>query len=346
MNERKLYLDYIRILAILLVLFNHLPGYYQYSQVNQNEVYIWIYLLITMITRVNVPLFLMVSGALLLCKNDSLEKWCGRILRILFVLFSLSVLMYVLCCVKKSQLINMFDFLYNFLGGKIDYLDSYWFLYAYLGMLCALPLLRYISQKMSKTDVIVLISLKFIFTSVIPVLNFILIYYEITPIVISGNYQLPFIGIKEMFYPLIGFYIYEHRPSSKTKLKCGLCAIIGIFTESLLTYLQGITSCFTQDYVQLFDYILAIFIFIMIQDTVKLYKRWGTKYIILLSNLTFGIYLFDPFLKFLGGEQLIDYLCNHIPNIFSSFIWIVMSIIIGGMFTYILKKNYFLSKIL
>lgn len=349
MKNRKVYLDYIRIIAIVLVLFNHLPGYYLYAAPNNSIILTWSYLLITMVTRVNVPLFLMISGAVLLEKTDSNKKWGLRILRIMVVLFSLSLIMYGMYGIRThSWQIPDFrkKFLYKFLNGKIEYLGSYWFLYAYLGMLCILPFLRYIAQKINQTDILILMILKVIFSSLLPIANFVLMCYGRDPILISANYQLPFISIKELFYPLIGFYLAENHISLKAKANCGFAAIVGIFVSSLLTYLQGSISGFTQDYVQLFDYASAIFTFILIKDFIENKEKFNLKHIVTFSGLTFGIYLFDPFWKLMGGEQLINYLCGRMPDLVASFIWILISIILGGLLTYILKKNKFISQLL
>ena len=64
MKDKKPYFEYMRIVAIALVIFNHLPGYNLYTiSTGYKQA---IYMTITMITRINVPLFLMISGALLL----------------------------------------------------------------------------------------------------------------------------------------------------------------------------------------------------------------------------------------------------------------------------------------
>ena len=67
-----MYFDALRILAILLVIFNHLPGYTLYQTCAGPKA--WLYMLITMLTRINVPLFLMVSGALLLGRSESVPR--------------------------------------------------------------------------------------------------------------------------------------------------------------------------------------------------------------------------------------------------------------------------------
>ena len=54
-QERIVYLDAMRIIAIFFVLFNHSSGYSLYQISSGPEQ--WIYMFITMVTRINMPLF-------------------------------------------------------------------------------------------------------------------------------------------------------------------------------------------------------------------------------------------------------------------------------------------------
>ena len=74
-RSRYVWIDLLRIGACLLVIFNHLPGYTLYQ--TNTGVMAWAYMSITMFTRINVPLFLMISGALLLKHDEAI----GRTLR-------------------------------------------------------------------------------------------------------------------------------------------------------------------------------------------------------------------------------------------------------------------------
>ena len=65
-QSRKVYLDLLRIISIGLVIFNHVPGFYLF----QSEPRI-LYVSISVITKIAVPIFFMISGALLLKKNES-----------------------------------------------------------------------------------------------------------------------------------------------------------------------------------------------------------------------------------------------------------------------------------
>ena len=87
MKHRRVDLDVMRIIACFLVIFNHLPGYGLYGNAD-TEFKSWIYMFLTMITRINVPIFFMISGTLLLTDRQETYKTIitKRFLRILYVL--------------------------------------------------------------------------------------------------------------------------------------------------------------------------------------------------------------------------------------------------------------------
>ena len=145
---RKVYLDWIRVIAIALVLFNHLPGYALYENGGAGRPF---YLLCTLITRINVPLLLMVSGTLLLEREEPVGKVLKhRVLRIAGALVAAYVGLYLLRAAHDTVLYGA-PFAFNFaelipgiLGRRLITADaaSYWYLYAYLGYLLMLPFLR------------------------------------------------------------------------------------------------------------------------------------------------------------------------------------------------------------
>ena len=55
-RNKKAYFEMMRVMACALVIFNHLPGYMLYS-ISKGEKQFF-YMCLTMVTRINVPLFL------------------------------------------------------------------------------------------------------------------------------------------------------------------------------------------------------------------------------------------------------------------------------------------------
>lgn len=146
---RKPYYDILRVTAIQLVLINHLPIYRLFmSESGMAEAGS---LIISVITRINVPLFAMISGALLLGREESYgDIWKKRMKNMLLVTVGCSALLYLAFGLLRDRDLSLDTFLYGLLAGNLKDFDSYWFLYAYIGFLLFLPFYRHIAQQMTK----------------------------------------------------------------------------------------------------------------------------------------------------------------------------------------------------
>lgn len=95
-GSRKLYLDLIRAVSIFLVIFNHtgIKGFMLYSVATQSPLYPF-YMFLSVACKPAVPLFWMVSGALLLPKEESIGRvYRHRVLRMVIVLVLFSAIYY------------------------------------------------------------------------------------------------------------------------------------------------------------------------------------------------------------------------------------------------------------
>lgn len=154
LNIRKTYLDALRIIAVFLVIFNHLNGYLMYQISSGWKV--WFYMFLTMITRVNVPLFLMISGSLLLGKEEPISVILKKkFIRMFSVLLIFSTLLYAVAAQENFSISVWF---LKISSNSIE--GSYWYLYAYIGMLM-LPYLRRIVKGFCDKDFIYIIVLNF-----------------------------------------------------------------------------------------------------------------------------------------------------------------------------------------
>ena len=91
-KEKRVYYEWIRLTACFFVIFNHLKGYVLFQ--NASGAKQLFYMVLSVITKINVPLFFMVSGALLLGKREDiftvLKKRVSRICLVI-LLFSLGI---------------------------------------------------------------------------------------------------------------------------------------------------------------------------------------------------------------------------------------------------------------
>jgi len=151
--KRHLYLDFLRILACFLVIVNHTNSHVFQAASPANFTWylsiMWYYF-----SKIAVPLFIMVSGACLLPRQDSYRRTGQRILRMALVLVLFSYLYYLWnVWLEHWTWARVFDF-----GGFLSSIwreritDSFWYLYFYIGLLVMLPVFQRMAKSMRKRD--------------------------------------------------------------------------------------------------------------------------------------------------------------------------------------------------
>lgn len=351
-ENKRAYFECMRILACGLVIFNHVGGYGLYM-ISSGWKQIF-YMCLTMITRINVPIFFMISGALLLSKKDSVQNvWKKRIPKIVEVLLlfdGIILIVYKLLAIRNHNEyeISIEKYIMGFLKNELDGTGAYWYMYAYVGFLVMLPFLQRVAKELSKAEVLMLIILHVIANSFLPMINIGLSTIGIESAGIDSNFQVPFAFEKAFFYPLIGYYLECNVDINKLKRKyiIGLviAGSIGIGLSNMCTYYEGITTgTFTQNYVQLFDYLTAIITFLLIKYIFVVWKpTWNDgmqgKIICTVGSLTLGIYMLDPILKVILGSGYNNWASPRFPTLLVSIGWILISMTLGGCITYIMKK--------
>ena len=146
------YLEFCRIIAVFCIMYQHTGGRGADAWVYTESA--WVYapsLIGTIISRIGVPLFWMVSGALLLPKKESWRNVYGkRILRFVGVLIIFSAIRYFYLCIVEEWDGHVGGFFWRFYTQGIFL--PYWFLYEYLGVLFVLPFLRKMMQNLTEQE--------------------------------------------------------------------------------------------------------------------------------------------------------------------------------------------------
>ena len=128
-KERDLSLDIIRIIAIIMVLYNHKDVYTWYLRYDTFGLKFFITSALAILCKAGPPLFLMVSGYLLLQKEEEIVQiFKHRIVRMFIVLVWIATSMYIF---------NMIDSWKSALFSQAN-----WYIYSYIGYLLMLPILR------------------------------------------------------------------------------------------------------------------------------------------------------------------------------------------------------------
>lgn len=355
-NQTKtVYYEWLRLIACFLVIFNHLKGYVLYQ--NATGIKQAGYMVISVITKINVPLFFMISGALLLERQeDMVTVLKKRVSRVCLVILLFSLGLYTECFLYASAQGREYEFtlkrfLYGLFARDLNETGPYWYLYAYLGFLLLLPLMQKLAKQMSRSDFIALVILRFMFLSVIPICNTFLQVAGEEKISISGEFSIPLAMTAAFFYPLAGYYL-DHKVDVQDfigKMK-GICVavIVGIGVTCLCVYLNGAVD---ETYIPLFDYLLAMVVFLAVKYAAtvrfpKLSTGKTAEIACFLGSLTFGIYLLDHYFKLILYNSYEKMAERFMPSLFASFGWCVISMLLGGSVTFLLKRLPLFKRIL
>lgn len=355
-RTRKVYYEWIRLTACFFVIFNHLKGYVLFR--NASGIKQAFYMVISVLTKINVPLFFMVSGALLLERQEDIVTVLKkRVSRICLVILLFEFGIYTECWLYalargRDYEFTVKRFLYGVLERSLDETGAYWYLYAYLGFLFLLPLMQKLARQMRRSDFYTLFILHFVMLTLFPVCDLWLRQAGYDGLSTAEEFSVPLATTAAFFYPLTGYYV-DRKTDIRTvsqKAWAGLfaAAFAGIGISCLCVYADGAAG---EEYLTLFDYLLAAVVFLLIKYVVTVrfpalsMGRIGEA-VCFMGSLTFGIYLLDHYFKLVLYSGYETFAESFLPSLFASFGWCAVSMFLGGSVTWILKKLPLFRKIL
>ncbi len=356
-KPRKVYIDFLRIMATFLVIFNHLPGNYLYE--SSTGVATNVYLFISTFTKVNVPLFFMISGSMLLSKDEDYKTILKkRVLRIALVLVLFEIAAYLMVFLRNLLVIKEAHFsvkelFLSILAGDSKVVFQYWYLYAYLGFLLLLPFMRGAAKQMDRSGFTVLLVLKCLLAIVLPFVNKLLQERGASTLSLSEDFKLPLVAFDAFFYPLMGYYIDQKLKLNEWKggrvLGLVILGIAAMVSSVLLTgYDLRVNGVASERYMDLIAFAETFVVFITVKWLFmqkECPERLG-KVICSIGKLTFGIYLLDSFVKYLLYFFYVGKVERFLPTIVISYGWCIISMLLGGLITRVFKKLPGIKKLL
>lgn len=146
-NNKRLDIELMRIISAFFVIFNHTGrgGFFLFSLYDVHSREYWCYLFISVFCRLSVPMFFMISGALMLNRRSESVKmlWIHRVFHMICILTIWSFFYYAIAVKEGKETFNICHFLSQLYESNWNF--SYWYLYAYLSFLISLPLLQRIA---------------------------------------------------------------------------------------------------------------------------------------------------------------------------------------------------------
>ena len=334
-SKRLIHLDLLRLTAIYLVIFNHTGnrGYTLFLNHIDSPVS-WFYMAASAFCKIAVPLFFMISGALLLKKEEPLKRlFSKRVLRIAVVLLLVSIPYYY--WLHRANGTGILDFLKWIYSDSAS--TSLWYLYSYLALLLMLPFLRSMVKNMTQKDFVYLFFGYTVFTGVLPCAEYLLFYKTD---VIHESLSPVFFTAQNVFFALAGYY-FEHvddvSANRKKKLiLSGICSVIAIPVMCLMVRVQARTgSSDIADMEQFFN----CFIFVPTVTVYQLMKCAGMQIknqricrcLSVLGSAVFGVYLIEKVIRSVSDivyRMLLPFVGSFVASLLWCFAVLCLSLVV------------------
>lgn len=343
-NNKKIHIEVLRILAIVFVLFHHTNTRGFMLFLHRDGLLGNVYLFMSLLCEVAVPIFFMISGALLLKKDENIKVvlW-KRVFRFIIILFGITVVYHFYDVYFNNKELGDFQtVLHAFMTQSAS--GALWYLYSYIALMVMLPFLRNMVKSTTVEQYIYLMILNLILVGLLPVVSFTLsngkyYYTNLFSVVIATSMSL--------FFFLMGHFFENVLDDAFFKLKnciwLSLAALAVYIICSLLTRKRlDLGLGFADSTVQGFHYTLvavptfsiyawAKFLFKHIRP-----KKAFTGTISYLGQCTFGIYLLERILR----ERTLlvfDWLDRFLPSIVACGLWVFVVFAIGVAVVSLLK---------
>lgn len=341
-NNRILSLDITRIVAVLAVVMIHSSARfitesktaYEFTAGN----------IFDTIARIGVPLFIMISGALMLDENRNIsiqhlfkKNIKNLILLLIFWSAIYASIYYIILPSMNHKEINIKDIVIAFINGHIHL----WYLYMIIGLYMITPFLRCFVCVKNKNLVLLFILISLLTQFTLPVIQEITLFKESFGILsrFLNKFYLNFFGGFTTYY-LTGWYIICVG-FNKTWEK------IGIYFSSILSILITFLYVqFTHDYnngysnTNIFVFLYSTGAFYTLNKCAHIKSKKIENIIILLSNLSFGVYIVHLIIRTVF-EYTVPYSKMPFLYILIKFLTIY---ILSLIFTYIASKLPIIKK--
>ncbi|MGM0902862.1 MAG: acyltransferase [Bacillota bacterium] len=334
-----LYATKLRAFAILAVLLIHISIPLVRQEVGSFEW--WVGNVVDGSMRWAVPIFIMLSGMLLLGKTESqLTVVKKRVPRLLLPLLLWSLL-YSIWDVRHDMHDYSFQqFLINLYQNDVKY--HLWYLYTLLGLYLAMPIFKTFIQHGRKSDLLYFILLDYVISATFEVLASLL---DIR----LGNGFGYFLGYGGYF--LLGYYLantsLNKRTTNLIHLLGSSALLVTIFGTWFFSAEQGSLNQVFYKYLSLTTPIVSASVFLLIKN---FWNTENSRLTTVIADYSFGIYLIHPMiLDVLQGEKFIQVTGISAVSIHPILYVVLMFIVVLAfslLFTSILSKIPLIKKFL
>ena len=229
-KNRILWLEALRIIAAFLVIVNHTNSDV-FKASNPSEVSWHLSILWYYVSKLAVPVYVMITGGLMLSRQDSWKKVLSRVVRVLLALLAASYVYFLYDCWAHWGLWPR-GIRLNILLGKIlrmEITDGFWYLYFYLAMMLTMPLWQWLHRRMTQQQRLNLIAFCFALNAALP-----LIGHYVPRLSLLENPLLPYVPLGYLGLLFAGDQVLNHLTIQR---RTGLYAVIAFVAARIFAWL-------------------------------------------------------------------------------------------------------------
>jgi len=293
MKKRLINIEFIRIIAIIMVIVIHVSNIYFYSFDKISNTEFLISVIYNSFSRVCVPLFFMISGIFLINSEYDFKKYFKRILKYILLLIIWSFIYYL---INNNFHFNNFGVvLINSLFNADMTSRHLWFLYVIIGIYISLPFIQNMCKNLSREHenlfLILWITFSGLIVVIVPISRF------ITNSNIDISYPIPIINATYYLgYFISGHILYKRfndiKPTRKNNLVLIMTFLISSLVTIFTTYYTSVVSNIIFDSMTWYRSIFVIMASFAVFGIVIINKdKIKSECILKLSKYSFGIYL-------------------------------------------------------
>lgn len=324
-QKRETWLDVLRILSAFLVIVNHTNSrVFQGSDPAQAKW--WLSVLWYYVSKTAVPLFVMISGACLLNRQESWKRALQRAGRALAALVVFSYVYFLHDCWVNFGLwpraLRLDLVLSNIWRQQVP--DSFWYLYFYIGLMLMLPLLQRMAHGMQKRDYLWLLGLCLLVDGLLP-----LIAHYVPDAGLPGYLQTPLLtGYVGLFFA--GHFIRSQlclsprlRRGAALGLMVSLALSLGLTVLEFFRVEPGARYWFMDDrlHPSLFTCLSSLCLMVLLKGAGQTASPKTGKLFCQLGCCSFGIYLTQEWVILQTADRLYQPLCQAVSPFPAVLVW-------------------------
>ena len=346
MKEKKINIEFMRIIAILSTIVIHVSNIYMRSYGHISNGNFLVSTIFNACARICVPVFFMISGALLIKGEYDRQKYLKRIKKFIIILAVWSIIYYIINIIRGNNANLLKAIVYTFFDTT--YTSKHlWFMYAIIAMYIVLPFVTSMCKNLTREQenlfMILWMGISGLSVLYLPLAK------AITGHHIDVVYPIPLInGAYYLGYFICGHILYERLRNVKANKKYNLWCIITYILSVIIIF--GVTYYSSISHHKLMNTMLwyrsifiilesfAVFIFITINE-----DKFKNPNINKVASLSFGVYLVHAIILFIIKDNV--NMTSYPPLLFIpvfTFVIFMLSLLIS----FIMKKIPIINKII